>query len=136
MWTSLFQNIHKPNEKSGHYMKESTQGFTLLEVLVSLTILSIIAIVAVKQVGEHQQSIANTAWQDEILDEGRSILTSILRTTPQKLSQRGTLAPEFPHVEWQTSINTFGILPDIQYLTMTLKDVIQQKEIVIEYILP
>lgn len=117
-------------------MKNSTHAFTLLEVLVSLTILSIIAIVAVKQVGEHQQSIADTVWKDEILNEGRAILTSILRITPPKLSQRGTLAPDFPHVEWRTSVNNFSIMPNIQYLTMTLKDAIQHKEIFIEYILP
>ena len=41
-------------------------GFTLLEVLVALTILSTVALLAVRVSGDSAAQLAETGWQDAV----------------------------------------------------------------------
>lgn len=77
-------------------------GFTLLEVLVALTILSTVALLAVRVSGDSAAQLAETGWQDAVLRAGRGKLVELLRESPDSLDQWGTLAPDFPDVEWHS----------------------------------
>lgn len=79
-------------------------GFTLLEVLVALTILSTVALLAVRASGDGMSQLAETGWQDAVLRAGRGKLIQMLRESPESLDQWGTLAPNFPDVEWHSKV--------------------------------
>ena len=63
------------------------RGFTLLEVLVALAILSTVALLAVRVSGDSLTQLAE-----------------MLRESPDSLEQWGTLSPEYPDVEWHSKL--------------------------------
>lgn len=79
-------------------------GFTLLEVLVALAILSTVALLAVRVSGDSASQLADTGWRDAVLRAGRGKLVELLRESPDSLDQWGTLAPDFPDVEWHSKL--------------------------------
>ena len=47
------------------------RGFTLLEVLIALAILSTVALLAVRVSGDSLTQLAETGWEDGVLRAGR-----------------------------------------------------------------
>ena len=47
------------------------RGFTLLEVLIALAILSTVALLAVRVSGDSLAQLAETGWEDGVLRAGR-----------------------------------------------------------------
>lgn len=75
------------------------RGFTLLEVLIALAILSTVALLAVRVSGDSLTQLAETGWEDGVLRAGRGKMIQMLRESPDSLDQWGTLSPEYPDVE-------------------------------------
>ncbi len=118
-------------------MAQMNNGFTLLEVLIALVILSIVAVVVVRQVGDSQQQLADSVWQDVILYKGRERIIEKIKKG-EELASSGSLAPEYPHIEWQVKTkNISAEIPIIVY-QVEFKDKNQQppRVFLFEYILP
>lgn len=111
-------------------------AFTLLEVLISLSILSIVAVIAVQQIGHQQESIAYNVWQDNIIYKGREILTNIIQT--KNYEQSGTLAPYYPQISWKSELKSINDTYKLKMISISFKDGTQKtdKLFVMEYILP
>lgn len=111
-------------------------AFTLLEVLISLSILSIVAVIAVQQIGQQQESIAYNIWQDDIIYRGREILANIIYT--KDYEQSGTLAPYNPQISWKSEVKTINDTYHLKMVSLTFKDTAKKSEqlFVMEYILP
>ncbi len=118
-------------------MDQVDNGFTLLEVLIALVILSIVAVVVVRQVGDSQQQIADSVWQDVILYKGREIIIEKIKKG-EEIASSGSLAPEYPHIEWQTKTKTISAEIPITLYQIEFKDKNQQppRIFLFEYILP
>lgn len=114
----------------------NNRAFTLLEVLISLTIISIVAVIAVQQVGQQQESIAQNAWQDNIVYKGRETLLNIIQS--KNYEQSGTLAPEFPSISWKSQIKTLSEDYQLYVVSVTFKNENRKpvQTFVMEYILP
>ena len=113
----------------------SCAGFTLLEVLVALAILSSVSLVALKNIGDNQQQVAETIWLDEVLYAGRATMIQIIRNHPDELVQRGTLAPDFPDVEWSSKVFPLkmGVGRRVEF-TMTEDTQVSQRTLILEYV--
>jgi len=119
-------------------MKRSPRdGFTLLEVLVALAVLSTVALVSLKNIGDNQQQVAETIWLDEVLYAGRATMIQLIRQQPDDLVQRGTLAPDFPEVEWSSKVFPLK-LGKGRRVEFTMKENTQlsQRTLILEYIVP
>ena len=110
-------------------------GFTLLEVLVALTILSTVALLAVRVSGDSQVQLAGTGWQDEVLRAGRGTLILLLREDAKNLEQWGTLAPKFPSVEWRSKRVPLQCMEGSR-LEFRLVDTQNSREMLLECVLP
>lgn len=112
------------------------RAFTLLEVLISLSILSIVAVIAVQQIGHQQESIAYNVWQDDVIYKGREIITNIILT--KNYEQSGTLAPYHPQISWKSELKSINETYKLKMLSVSFKDENQKNDklFVMEYILP
>lgn len=112
-------------------------GFTLLEVLIALAVLSIVALLAVKSSGDSQTQIAETRWRDDVLLAGRGKLIQLIRQSPARLESYGTLAPDFPQVEWSSHVFPLQSFPARRLELRLVEDFESaHRELVIEYVLP
>lgn len=113
------------------------RGFTLLEVLIALTLLSTVALLAVRASGDSLTQLAETGWQDAVILAGRDRMIRLIRQDPGNLDQRGTLSPEFPQVEWQAKTIS---LRSMQGKRLEFRLVEQHgathREMCLEYVLP
>lgn len=111
-------------------------AFTLLEVLISLSILSIVAVISVNQIGQQQQSIAFNAWQDDIFHKEREIMINIIQS--KNYEQTGTLAPENPQIIWKSEIKTINDQYQLKMISINFKNTNSRdgQSITLEYILP
>lgn len=117
--------------------KSSCLGFTLLEVLIAIAILSTVSLVALKHIGENQRQVAETIWLDEVLYAGRAAMIQIIRQHPNDLVQRGTLAPEYPDVEWSSKVFPLKIGQGRRIeFTLSENNQISKRSLILEYILP
>ncbi len=96
------------------------QGFTLLEVIIALALVSIVGIVAIHQVGQSQIQLAQTKWDEDIYYEARKVFVKTVTQEEYSLKQ-GSLTPRFPHIEYSSSLET---LPhtSLQKFTMVFRD--------------
>ena len=102
------------------------RGFTLLEVLIALAILSTVALLAVRVSGDSLTQLAETGWEDGVLRAGRGKMIQMLRESPDSLDQWGTLSPEYPDVEWHSKL--IALLVENRGTS--------SRELLLEYILP
>lgn len=112
------------------------RAFTLLEVLISLSILSIVAVISVQQIGRQQESIAFNLWQDTVIYKEREILTNIIQS--KNYEQSGTLAPENPKISWKSEIKTIDGQYQLKILSVNFKNENSKsgQSVIMEYILP
>ena len=64
------------------------RGFTLLEVLIALAILSTVALLAVRVSGDSLTQLAETGWEDGVLRAGRGKMIQMLRESPDMEGKR------------------------------------------------
>ena len=64
------------------------RGFTLLEVLIALAILSTVALLAVRVSGDSLTQLAETGWEDGVLRAGRGKMIQMLRESPDSLDSK------------------------------------------------
>ncbi len=116
---------------------KNNAAFTLLEVLVAIAILSSVALVTVRSIGEHQRQVAETKWLDEVLYAGRAVLLDLVHAEDKDYIQRGTLAPDYPDVEWSSKLfplrNVSGRRIE---LTLTDKQYNPPHTLTLEYLIP
>ena len=95
------------------------RGFTLLEVLIALAILSTVALLAVRVSG----------------DRGKMI--QMLRESPDSLDQWGTLSPEYPDVEWHSKLIALRCMEGkrLEFRLVENRGT-SSRELLLEYILP
>ena len=72
------------------------RGFTLLEVLIALAILSTVALLAVRVSGDSLAQLAETGWEDGVLRAGRGKMIQMLRESPDSLNRMGNPVPGIP----------------------------------------
>lgn len=85
-------------------------GFTLLEVLIALTILGGVSLVVIQAVGDGMVQIADSAWKDRAVRLGRMQLDKLAGGTI-KGGLRGSFAPDYPAIAWQASISPLEDVP-------------------------
>lgn len=112
-------------------------GFTLLEVLIALTILSTVALLAVRVSGDSLSLLAETGWEDEVLRAGRGKLIQMIRQDPESLDQWGTLAPDFPDVEWHSKLVSLQSMEGkrLEFRLVENRGA-NYRELLLEYVLP
>lgn len=106
-------------------------GFTLLEVLIALAILSGVSLVVLKAVGDGMVSIAGSAWRDQAVRLGRMQIEK-LADDSLKSGLRGSFAPVCPDMAWQASITPLDDVPG-RKLELTVRE--GSRKIVLERIL-
>ncbi len=79
--------------------RQGTAGFTLLEVLVAISIVSIVGLYLVQATGSGLTQVAETAWHDNAARLGRQKLSELVRNGI-KGSAQGAFAPDHPHIAW------------------------------------
>ena len=118
-------------------MPHTKAGFTLLEVLIALSLVSIIGVFTIHQIGQSQIQISQTKQNEEMQSEGRMLLIELVKNKPNDMVQQGTLAPRFPDIEYSSHLRNIENTP-YQKLVLTLTDKRQQKhaQFTLEYFLP
>ena len=104
------------------------RGFTLLEVLIALAILSTVALLAVRVSGDSLTQLAET---------GRGKMIQMLRESPDSLDQWGTLSPEYPDVEWHSKLIALRCMEGkrLEFRLVENRGT-SSRELLLEYILP
>lgn len=114
------------------------RGFTLLEVMIALVLLSTVAILAVRVSGDSQRELAESSWYDEVARLGRNKMIVLLQQRKgSALNQWGTLAPELPEVQWRAKM--YGLqCREGQRLEFLLVQELRsgKRELVLEYVFP
>lgn len=113
-----------------------SQGFTLLEVLIAMTILSTAAVLMVRLCGDGQLQLAGTAWRDAMTRAGRNHMVELVCALPDnapvtRLEQWGTLAPAYPEVCWSSSVRPVEGFP-VYRMTVHITDDAAGRELVLE----
>ena len=113
------------------------RGFTLLEVLVALAILSTVALLAVRVSGDSLTQLAETGWEDGVLRAGRAKMLQMLRESPDSLEQWGTLSPEYPDVEWHSKLVALRCMEGkrLEFRLVENRGT-SYRELLLEYVLP
>ena len=113
------------------------RGFTLLEVLIALAILSTVALLAVRVSGDSLTQLAETGWEDGVLRAGRGKMIQMLRESPDSLDQWGTLSPEYPDVEWHSKLIALRCMEGkrLEFRLVENRGT-SSRELLLEYILP
>ncbi len=81
-------------------------GFSLLEVLIALSILAILGAVTVRGVHEGQESLARSRWNDLATLLGRNLLYA--QTFEGHPGGEGSFAPQWPEIRWRVQHRDFG----------------------------
>lgn len=79
-------------------------GFTLLEVLIALAILSAVALVVLRATGEGIAQMGDNGWKDRALLLGRNQLIK-LRQEAHGGNTQGNFSPDFPEIKWRVRIS-------------------------------
>lgn len=117
--------------------KVKTAGFTLLEVLVALAVLSISGLLIIRTSGAGLTQLARTGWEDQAMRLGRNQMIRLMVESPDRLEQWGTLAPEMPHAEWRSQRQRLHSMPAETLLFQVSEGSGQsRREIVLECLLP
>lgn len=106
-------------------------GFTLLEVLLALAILSGVSLVVIRAVGDGMVQIGDSAWKDRAVRLGRMQIIKLSRGNG-KMGLRGTFAPDYPDIAWQATVAPMEDIPG-RKLELTVKE--GPREILLEQIL-
>lgn len=84
-------------------MNMRQSGFTLLEVLIALAILSAVALLVLRATGEGLAQIADNGWKDRALLLGRNQMLKLRKQTGGE-NMQGSFAPDFPQMQWRLHI--------------------------------
>lgn len=108
-------------------------GFTLLEVLVALTVLSLTGLVVIRACGDSLTQVAESGWRDTAIRLGRAKMLALVREGISGNS-RGTFAPEQPQLTWQARLTS---VPDREgrRLEFIVREAGKEHEVVLEQIL-
>ncbi len=98
--------------------RRSGAGFTLLEVLVALSILSIVGIFLIRACGDTLTQVAETGWLDEAARLGRARMAECIRLGIRG-NMEGTFAPRRPELRWKATFSSRKGLPG-RVLTFTV----------------
>ena len=115
----------------------NARGFTLLEVLIALAILSTVALLAVRVSGDSLSRLAETGWEDGVLRAGRGKMLLMLRQDPDSLDQWGTLSPDHPEVEWHSKLVSLqGLEGKRLEFRLVESHGTTYRELLLEYVIP
>ncbi|MDE5831682.1 MAG: prepilin-type N-terminal cleavage/methylation domain-containing protein [Desulfovibrio sp.] len=78
-------------------------GFTLLEVLIALAILSSVSLVVLRATGDNLTRIAANGWEDRATALGRDKLIN-LKAGGLKGNAQGNFGPDQPQLTWRASV--------------------------------
>ena len=81
-----------------------SSGFTLLEALIALAILSSVSLVSLRATGENLSRIADSGWADRASVLGRDQLLT-LKTRGLKGAAQGSFAPDYPEMIWRATVS-------------------------------
>lgn len=79
------------------------KGFTLLEVLIALAILSAVALVVLRSTEEDLAQMGDNGWKDRAILLGRNQLIK-LQLQDNNGNMQGSFAPEYPQMKWSLHI--------------------------------
>ena len=96
----------KSSSANGH----AASGFTLLEVLVALSILAIVAFTLIRACGEGLVYVADSGWADMAVRVGRAKMQEVV-LEGGKGNLQGTLAPLHPELKWEARVHSLPDLP-------------------------
>lgn len=85
-------------------------GFTLLEVLISLAILSGVSLLVIRAVGDGLVWIGDSGWRDLAAILGREQIARLVRQDLRG-NMRGTFSPDFPDISWQANVTSLDDIP-------------------------
>ena len=98
-------------EKSNKPRKEQkAAGFTLLEVLVALSLLAIVALAVIRACGEGLIQVGDSGWADTAVRIGRAKMYEVV-LSGGKGNLQGTFAPQHPEMRWQAHVHDLQDLP-------------------------
>lgn len=106
-------------------------GFTLLEVLIALTILSAVSLVVIRAVGDGMAQIGDNGWTDQAARLGLSQMTRIMQQGA-KGSAQGSFAPDYPDIRWTAKVSGIDSAPG-RKLELTVRQ--GKRELMLERIL-
>ena len=142
-WSGLLrQSFCRRGAETCRHARKGAGGFTLLEVMVALTVLALVGLAAIQSSGRNLMGMSDTARRDAILREGRNRFYEIMcqelvkPADKQELGHWGTLAPVFPDVDWAMRKVRLQELPGYR-LEFCMKDRFSNgQEQCIDYVLP
>lgn len=85
-------------------------GFTLLEVLVALSLLAIVALAVIRACGEGLIQVGDSGWADTAVRIGRAKMYEVV-LSGGKGNLQGSFAPQYPEMRWQAQIHDLQDLP-------------------------
>lgn len=143
VWLGLLrQSFCRGGAASCRHARKHAGGFTLLEVMVALTVLALVGLAAIQSSGRNLMGMADTARRDAILREGRNRFYEVMcqelikPADRQEMGHWGTLAPVFPDVDWSMRKVRLLELPGYR-LEFCMKDRFSNgQEQCIDYVLP
>lgn len=106
-------------------------GFTLLEVLIALTILSGVSLVVIRAVGDGMVQIADSSWRDQAVHLGRMQLDKLASGTLRG-SLQGSFAPDYPNLSWKAAVSSLNDAPG-RKLELTVRE--GERSVVLERII-
>lgn len=87
-----------PEEGDKSRRMRAAAGFTLLEVLVALSLLAIVALAVIRACGENLIQVGDSAWADTAVRVGRAKMYEVVLSGRGNL--QGTFAPQYPDMRW------------------------------------
>ena len=94
--------------------KTAPSGFSLLEVLIALSVLAILGAVTLRGIHQGQNSLAETGWKDTAMTLGLNLLAERNLTADEAKGKKeaeaneGSFAPEYPTMHWRFEKRAFS----------------------------
>ena len=99
-----------PEKKNSPLHRRTETGFTLLEVLVALSLLAIVALAVIRACGEGLVQVGDSGWTDTAVRVGRARMYEIVQSGGNGNLQ-GTFAPQYPEMRWRAHVHDLRDLP-------------------------
>lgn len=99
-----------PEKGNSSLHSQTEAGFTLLEVLVALSLLAIVALAVIRACGEGLVQVGDSGWADTAVRVGRARMYEIVLSGGNGNLQ-GTLAPQHPEMQWRAHVHDLQGLP-------------------------
>lgn len=92
-----------PEEKNNTARRQASAGFTLLEVLVALSLLAIVALAVIRACGEGLIQVGDSGWADTAVRVGRAKMYEVVLSGGNGNLQ-GSFSPEYPDMKWRAQM--------------------------------